>query len=48
MLEDMGASGDHVKHDKIEYHITKNKVMLVYLKEGGLLPFMEGIGGYDE
>ena len=46
--EDMGASEDRIEPDNIEDHITKNEVKWVYLQEGGLLLFMEGIEGYDE
>jgi hypothetical protein len=46
--EDMGASGDRIEPKKIEDHITKHKAMWVYLKEGVLLLFIEGIEGYSE
>ena len=46
--KDMGASSDRIESEKIEDYIINSEVAWTYLKEGDLLPFMEGMGGYDE
>lgn len=45
--EDMCAI-DHIELDKIEDCIRDSEAAWVYLHEGGLMSFMEGIGRYDE
>lgn len=45
---DMGGSSNHIELDEIEDFIRDSEVTLVYLCEGGLLPFMECIEGYDK
>ena len=45
--EEMGAS-DCIKIVKIEDYIRKIETTWVYLGEGGLMPFMEGMEEHDE
>ena len=39
---DMGTS-DHIELVDVEECISSNKAAMVYLQEGGLLPYMEGM-----
>ena len=44
----MGASWDCIEPNKIESCITNTEAMWTYLKQGGLIPFMEGMGGHND
>ena len=43
----MGMS-DHVELVEVEEYIHKSEVMIVYLWEGDLLPFIEGMIKHEE
>ena len=43
----MGMS-DHIELVEVEEYIHKSEVMIVYLWEGGLLPFIEGMIKHEE
>ena len=45
--EEMGVC-DHIEPVKIGVYIRKSQVAWVYLREGGLLPFMKVIEQHDE
>ena len=45
--EDLGLGSDQIELDKLEDCITKSEATWTYLKEGGLLQYMEGMGCYD-